>query len=162
MTKEDEDLLKFLLGGFIGAVIAAPKPQDKQDLESYRRLKQEMTLRQQKVGDLPNIYKLLGSRYNKPFLESYKMYLYGFFRGSIILSTLIIESLLKERYGDKKFYLLIEAAKNNNLMNYTDYHFLQAIRNERNDSAHDLSREITEEDAVIVIRIVNKLLHKFL
>lgn len=162
MANDDDTLLGLILGGLVGAAIAAPKLEDKQDLEEYRRLKQEITSRQQKVGNLPDITKIIGSPYNKPFMESYKMYLYGFFRGSVILSVALIESLLRDKYGDKNFNELIEVAKANGFIEQLDYHFLQAIRTQRNISAHEILREVTEEDAVIVERIVNKLLHKLL
>lgn len=162
MTRDDEDLLKMFIGGLIGAALASPKPEDKKDLEEYKRLKQEIVLRQRKVGDLPYIVKLLKNPlYVKPFTEAYKTYLYGFYRSSIILNIAIIESLLKEKYGDKDFYDLIEEAKKQSFIDQTDYHFLHAIRTQRNLSAHDILKEVSEEDAVLVIRIVNKMMYKF-
>lgn len=158
----DNEIWAAILGGIIGAAAASPKPEEKAELQEYRTLKQEILLRQQKIGDLPNIRKLLQNhRYYNPFIEAYKTYSSGFYRSSVILFSAIIESLLREKYGDLKFYELIEKAKIDNFITETDYYFLHGIRSERNISAHEILREITEEDAILVIRIVNKLMERF-
>ena len=115
------------------------------------------------MDDLPNIKKLLQNpKYYNPFIEAYKTYSYGFYRSSVILFGAIIESLLREKYGDLKFYELIEKTKSDKFITDTDYYFLHGIRSERNSSAHEVLRETTEEDAILVIRIVNKLMERFI
>jgi len=163
MSKQDDDVLKVLLGGLIGAAIASPKLEDKQDLERYRQMQREMNERQKKVGDLSYITKLLKNpKYDKSFIEAYRMYIFGFFRGSVILSSAIIECLLREKYGDKDFYQLIEEAKKQGFIELSEYHFLHAIRTQRNISAHDVLKDVSEDDAILVIRIVNKIMHRFI
>ena len=163
MTKENDDILNMLLGGAIGAMLASPKIEDKQDLEKYRQMQKEMSERQKKVGDLSYISKLLNDpRYNKAFIESFRMYLYGFFRGAVIISSAIIECLLKDKYGNKKFKDLIEEAYKNKFVDETDYHLLHSLRSERNYSAHEILKEVTEDNAVLIIRIVNKIMYKFI
>ena len=162
MTKDNDDkILAGILGGLVGLLAASPKIEDKQDLEKYRQFKAEVQTRQNRVGDLPNISKLLGSQYYNAFVESYRMFLFGFYRGTVILSAAIIENLLKDKYGEKNFKELIEEAKEKNLVNQTEYHLLHALRNERNPSAHDVLKEVKEDDAILVIRITNRLMHKF-
>lgn len=162
-NRQDDDVMKMLLGGLIGAALASPKIEDKQDLERYRQMQRDIAEKQKKVGDLSYIAKLLKDpRYNESFVEAFRMYLFGFYRGSVILSSAIIECLLKDKYGDKDFYNLIEEAKKQNFIDQTDYHFLHAIRTQRNFSAHDVLKKVTEDDAVLVIRIVNKIMYKFI
>jgi len=126
-------------------------------------MQKEMSERQKKVGDLPYIAKLLKNpKYNSSFVEAYRMYLYGFFRGSVVVSSAIIECLLKDKYESKDFYELIEEAKKQGFIDQTNYHFLHALRTQRNISAHDVIKEVSEDDAILVIRIANKIMHKFI
>lgn len=163
MTKQDDDVMKVLLGGFFGAVLAAPSQQDKQDLANYKQIQREISERQKKVGDLSYIVKLLKNPlYVKPFTEAYRTYLYGFYRSSVILNAAIIESLLKEKYGNKTFHELIELAFKEGFIDKTEYHLLHSVKSERNYSAHEILREVSEDNAVLVIRIVNKIMYKFI
>jgi len=159
MANNDE-IWAAIFGGVVGAALAAPKPEDKQDLEIYRRQKQEILLRQQKIGKLPDALGLFNkAEYYNTFIEAYKMHLHGFFRGSIIVSTAVIESLLKDKYGDKKFYELIEKANSDKIIGLMDYHLLHGLRSERNDSTHNILREIREEDSQLVLQIVIRLIN---
>ena len=163
MSKSDNELLAALFGGIIGASIAAPNERDKRELQEYRILLSEINRRQQRIGDLPYIVRLLRNPlYVNPFTEAYRMYLNGFYRGAVILQTAIIDSLLKEKYGEKDFYKRIEKAHKDGFIDDADYHLLHSIRSKRNYSTHEILQEVTEEDAILVIRIVNKIMHKFI
>lgn len=162
MTKNDE-FWNMVLGGVIGAALASPKPEEKQELQEYRNLKQEIALRQQKISIFPQLPKLMAKpEYYNSFLDAYKMYLYGFYRGSAIVSSALIEALLKDKFGDKKFYDLIENANKDNLISKSEYYFMHGIREERNNSAHDLIKEVREEDANIILRLAIKIINKLL
>lgn len=160
---DDEQIWAMILGGLIGAALAAPKVGEKQELQEYRNLKQQLLLRKQRLGDLPSLEKLRSKPqlYNL-FIESYKMYLYGFFRGSSILCSVVIESLLKEKYGDKKFYELINEAEKNKIITKAEMHYLHGLRLERNDFVHNVLREIREEESQLILRITINLLNKLL
>lgn len=162
MGKNDE-LWAAVLGGLVGAAISAPKPEDKQDLETYRRLKQEIVLRQQQVGTLPN-YSNLFSRpeYYNTFIEAYQMHLNGFYRGSVIISSAVIESLLREKYGDGQLYDLVEKAKADQLIGVMDYNLLHVVRSQRNDSVHNILQGVREEDSRIVLQIVIRVINTIL
>jgi len=90
------------------------------------------------------------------------MYLYGFFRGSSIFCSAVIESLLKEKYGDKKFYELINEAEKNKIITKAEMHYLHGLRLERNDFVHNVLREIKEEESQLILRITINLLNKLL
>ena len=160
---EENDGWAMILGGLIGAGLAAPKPEDKQELQEYRNLKQQLSLRQQRLGSLPSMEKLRSKpqAYNL-FIESYNMYLYGFFRGSSILCSALIEFLLKEKYGNRKFYDLINEAEKNKIITTAETHYLHGLRLERNDFVHDILREVKEEDSNLILKITINLLNKLL
>jgi len=159
---DDDQAWAMILGGLIGAGLAAPKPQERQELQEYRNLKQQLWLRQQKLGSLPDLEKLRARpQFYNSFVEAYKMYLYGFFRGSAILCSVLIESLLKEKYGSKKFYELIKEAENK-LLTKAEVYYLHGLRLERNDFVHDILCEVKEEDSQLILRITIKLLNKIL
>jgi len=164
MAKDDE-IWAMILGGIIGATLAAPKPEEKQELQEYRTLKQQIALRQQMVGNMSQ--QLLSKILMKPqvydlFVESYRTYLFGFFRSSVILCTALIEGLLKEKFGDKKFFELIDLAKKEGLISESEYYFLHGIRAERNDAVHNYARVIKEEHSVIVLRMTMRMIDKLL
>lgn len=163
MSKNNDDFAALVFGGLIGAAMAAPKPEEKQELQEYRNLKQEIALRQQKLGGIPNLTKIIARpEYYNSFIEAYKMYLHGFFRGSSIISSALLESILREKFGDLKFYNLIEEASKQNLISKGEYHFLHGIREERNESAHEILKEVREEDCNIILRLTIRLMERLL
>ena len=162
MAKDDQ-AWAMVLGGLIGAGLAAPKPQERQELQEYRNIKQQLWLRQQRLGALPDLEKLRArpQLYNS-FVEACNMHLNGFFRGSAILCSVLIESLLKEKYGAKNFYELIKDAEQNKILTQAEVYYLHGLRLERNDFVHDILCEVKEEDSQLILRITIKLLNKIL
>lgn len=159
----DEQEWAMILGGLIGARLAAPKPQDKQELQEYRNLKQLLALRSQRLGNLPSLELLRSkSQYYNVFIEAYNSHLYGFFRSSSILCASLIESLLKEKYQKKTLAELIEEAKTQNLISVGEYHYLHGLRCERNNIVHAVFNEVKEEDSALILRMTIKLLDKIL
>jgi hypothetical protein len=162
MTSRDEsEFWAMIFGGIMGAALAAPKPEEKQELQEYRNFKQQIAIRRQKIGDMPSLQKLMAkpSVYNA-LTEAAKMYMFGFFRGSVVLCSAIIEALLKEKFGDDKFYDLIEKAKGTKLLASSETHYLHALRLERNDFAHNVLREVNEDDALLILKITNRIIDK--
>jgi len=78
MPKDDE-ITAMILGGIIGAMLAAPTAEEKQELQECRNLKQQISLRQQRIGFLPPLPKIMSKPmiYNL-FTEAYRTYLFGF------------------------------------------------------------------------------------
>jgi hypothetical protein len=160
---QDNEVWSAVLGGLVGALLASPKSEDKQDLKEYRSLKQEITIRQQKIGIFPDFSKLNQKpQYYNTFIESYKAYSFGLFRSSVIVASALIESMLKEKFGDKKFYDLIEEAKKQKIISEMEYYLLHGLRSERNDSAHGVLREIQEGDAIMILQITIKVIGKLI
>lgn len=117
-------------------------------------------MRQQRIGDPPPLKIMLKPQVYNLFIEGYRTYLFGFFRSSVIVCSALIEWLLKEKFGDKRFFELIELAKKENLISENEYYFLHGIRTERNDAVHNYSRTIEEQDSIIVLKIVMKMIDK--
>ena len=159
MTNNDE-LWAMIFGGLIGAALAKPKPEDQRSLERYQALQQEINTRQQKLTSLPDFNRLNRKpEYYNAFIESYKAYSFGLFRSSVVVASVLIETILKEKYGNKRFYDLIEDARNKEITDL-EYYLLHGLRSERNDSVHDVLREIREEDAIMVLNITIKIIGK--
>lgn len=156
----NEELWAAILGGLVGAAIAKPKPEDQEDLARYRTLQQEINTRQQKIISLPDFNKLNRKpEYYNAFIESYRAYSFGLFRSSVVVASVLIETILKEKYGTKKFYELIEDARGKEITDL-EYYLLHGLRSERNDSVHDVLREVREEDAIMILNITIKVIGK--
>ena len=67
-----EETWAMIFGGIIGAGLAAPKPGEKQELQEYRNLKQQVTLRQQRIGAPPPQKTMLKTRVYNLFVEGYR------------------------------------------------------------------------------------------
>jgi hypothetical protein len=160
---KDNELWAAIFGGLVGAAIASPKPEDKKDLEEYRKLRQEIQIRQQKIGIFPNYFKLVQKpEYYNAFIESFNTYSSGFFRSSVIISSALIESLLKEKYGNLIFADLIKKAGEEKIISEFEYHLLEGIRIQRNDTVHNILGEIREEDSSLILQITIRILNKLL
>ena len=55
----------------------------------------------------------------------------------------------------KTFYELIESAKELNLIDKIEHSFLHGLRGQRNDSAHEIFKEVSEQDEIIILNITN-------
>ena len=102
MANNDDFWGGIILGGLMGAGLASPKPKEKQELQQFRLIQQQLLARKQRVGDLSILDKLIQkpSSFNL-FVESCNMFIYGFFRGASVFSSAVIENLLKEKYKEK-------------------------------------------------------------
>ena len=100
-ASDDEKLWNLVLGGIIGASMASPKPEDKQELQEYRNLKQIWTLRQQQIGPLPTYEKLTKYQGLYPvFVEIIRLYNVGFLRAAAIESAAVIEATLRIKFQE--------------------------------------------------------------
>lgn len=158
---QNDELWTLLLGGFAGYMLATSKPEDKKELQEYRDFKQQLQIRQHKIGVLPSLQAVMA----KPtiyttYIEATKMFMFGFFRGSAILCSAIIETLLTEKFGEGKFVDLITKAKEAQVITDADAYYLHGLRLERNDFVHNVLREVTEEDALLILKITNKIIDK--
>jgi len=180
MTQNDE-LLAMILGGFIGAAISAPNPEDKKALENYKAFQSQINLRSQKIPLTQDFISKIGKKpeYYNAFIESYRAYSYGLFRSSVAVASALIESVLRDKFESvlanlfaesltkekpkrKAFYELIEEAKKTNLIEDSDYHFLHGLRSQRNNSVHEILKEVSEIDAVMVLNIAIKIIGKII
>ena len=180
MTQNDT-LLAMILGGFLGAAMSAPNPADKQALENYKAFQSQINLRSQKIPLTQEIISKLGRKpeYYNAFIESYRAYSYGLFRSSVSVASALIESILREKFENsltnlfaealtkekvnkKTFYDLIEEAKKTKLIEEPDYHFIHGLRSQRNNSVHEILKEVSELDAVMVLNIAIKIIGKLI
>ena len=181
----DEDgLIGALIGGILGAALASPKPEDKKALEEYRAFQSQINSKVQRVPVSQDLINKLGRRpeYYNSFIESYRAYSYGLFRSSNVVASALIESMLRERFEGgiagvfaqafarrerkevkkKNFFGLIEEAKKEKIIEDSDYYFLHGLRSQRNDSAHDVLKEVSELDSATILNIAIKIIGKLI
>ena len=152
-----------ILGGLVGAGLAAPKQEEKQELEECRNTKQQILARKGRIGNLDILSRLI----RKPplydlFTEACSMFSYGFFRGASVFSVVVIENILREKYKEGNFEDLIKEAKKDNLIELGDKHYLDALRVSRNNLIHDASREINENESLFLIQLSIRIMNKIL
>jgi hypothetical protein len=163
MANDDNFWGGIILGGLMGAGLASQKPEDKQELQQYRATQQQILVRKQRIGDLSVLDKLRQkpSPFNL-FVESCNMFVYGFFRGASVFSSAVIENILKGKYNEENFKKLIEKAKRDKLINTAEEHYLNGLRLDRNSLVHDASREINENESLMIIQIAIRIMEKIL
>lgn len=163
MENNDDFWGGILLGGLLGAGLNSPKPEEKQELQQYRAAQQQFLARKQRIGDLSILDRLR----QKPtlfnlFVESSNMFIYGFFRGACVFSIATIENLLREKYQENNFKVLIDKAAEDSLIQQTEMHYLNGLRLDRNALVHDASREITENESLMILHLAMRLVEKIL
>ncbi|PKK84892.1 MAG: hypothetical protein CVT49_01685 [candidate division Zixibacteria bacterium HGW-Zixibacteria-1] len=163
MSQEADGFWGVVLGGLFGAAIASPKKEDKDELNQYRLSKQRLLIRINALGKLPNVERIRTDPIiEHAFIESVNMFIYGFYRGSTIYAASLMEYILRKRLKNSDFSGLIDAACENGIISKSEVHYLHGLRLDRNELVHDLTRQIREEDAELIIKIVIKILNKLL
>jgi len=134
----------------------------KQDFENFKK---EQAIKHHRIISLgttridSNIQSYPNA--NELFGEIVHMYASGFFRATCVFAAALIERILKEEFGDKKFVDLINEANSKNLISNNDKNYLHGLRLDRNDYVHSTSQQMTEEDAKFVILLTIRLLNNF-
>lgn len=161
---KDDEVWAAIFGGILGYALGKPKPEEQQEIEEYKRIKSLINIRRQSIGELPSIEKLRGHPevYNL-FVESYQMYLYGFFRASSVFCASTIEHALRIRYKEnKRFYELIKNASKEGIITESEKSYLTGLRLDRNKFLHEITNEVKEEDARLILLISKNILNKVL
>ena len=163
MANNDDFWGGILLGGLMGAGLASPKPEEKQELQQFRATQQQLLARKQRIGNLSILDKLR----QKPasfnlFVESCNMFIYGFFRGTCVFSVAVIENLLREKYQENNFKKLIDKAKADDLIKEPEEHYLNGLRLDRNDLVHDVSREISENESLMMVHLAVRVMERII
>ena len=159
MSMNDEFSLLFL-GGLIGAGLASPNPTDIESIKNYRSILQFMENRKSGLGHFqisPSLF--LDKKVFNVLDEAFRMYLNGSNKGASFLCIAILESKLREKYGQKDFAQLIENAKEGKIISNSEYHFLNALRVDRNFIAHNVFEDFTENAAQITFKLTVSLLN---
>lgn len=128
-----------------------------------RRTNEDILRRKQQINELhiSDKFDQKSESYNI-FTESCDMFIYGFFRGASVFFSFTIESLLREKYKENNFKKLIEKAQKDGLIKQSDEHYLNGLRLDRNSLVHNSSREINENESLMIIHIVIRLMEKIL
>jgi hypothetical protein len=163
MANNDDFWGGIILGGLMGAGIASPKPEEKQELQQYRATQQQLLARKQRIGNLNILDRLRQkpSSFNL-FVESCNMFIYGFFRGACVFSIAVIENELREKYKEENFKKLIDKAKDDKLIEPTEEHYLNGLRLDRNSLVHNASREINENESLMIIHLAIRIMERIL
>lgn len=158
MEKNDNVAIAAIIGGFAGAVLAAPSAKDKQELSEYRQIKQQFQNRISAVGHLSFLTQTgVHEDVRTVFVDSYRMYLSGFFRASAVFSVAAIEGLLRKQFGKKKLNELIERGKTQGILTESEYHFLHGLRLERNQYIHETNKPVMEKDTIHMLRLADRI-----
>lgn len=156
----DEEFSLMFLGGLIGAGLTSSNPTDIEALKNYRTIVQNMENRKSGLGHfLISPAVLSDKKVFDVFYEAFRMYLNGSNKGASFLCIAILESKLREKYGQKDFVQLIEKAKEEKIISNREYHFLNALRIDRNFIAHNVFEDFTENDAQITFILTISLLN---
>lgn len=136
------------------------------DRRSFDEFKQERLVRYDRwrgLGNLQINQRISNSpKISNAFNEAVNMYFAGFFKGACISCAIVMEVLLKDKFGNKKLIELIDEAKNSQMITSSERHYLHAIRLDRNSFVHAVEQEISENEAKIVILTTSKIINKIL
>ncbi len=134
------------------------------DRNLFDKFKKERIIKNNRwknLGDLKINQRVSNSPKTRNFFnEAVNMYFEGFFRSACISCAIVMEALLKNKFGDKKLVELIDEAKNSQMISDSEKHYLHGIRLNRNDFVHTIDQEVSENDAKIVILITSKIINK--
>lgn len=187
MAKQKESNDNTLLVGlgslFLGAAMAGPSKDDAARIQEFRR--NELLFNHYKKN-LPDFQAFLiqketerkrivslGKIRVKPSIQAHpterqlfnnaiQLYIQGFFRFSVIACAMAIESLLKKKYGVKKFVELIEKAEEEGILAKNDRKYIDGLRLDRNVNIHSVEEDVTQENAklaiLVAIRVLNAIL----
>ncbi len=182
MAKNDEESLGYLLlGGLLGGIIIGAatsasksktnttKVVDRQKYLDFLKYENEFTnfknwkdgveQRFNKLKPLPEKRQLIRDKIAlRGIQEAINLYSLGYFRWSIIACISTLEYLLKKKLTEDSFNKLIEKAHDTNLISTSDYHFLHGLRNDRNDTIHEIEKVITEDDSRLAVLITLRVL----
>ncbi len=184
MAKKEENDNSALIGigaFLIGAALAQPSKENAQklnqlksneylfnqfqlnyhDFQSYLNERTIKNKRWESLGELKINQRIANHPEIQNFFnEAVNMFFEGFFRGACISCAIVMEALLKENFGDKRFVDLIDEAKDANMLSNSEKHYLHGIRLDRNDFVHTINHEAGENDAKVVILITSKIINK--
>lgn len=96
------------------------------------------------------------------FNEAIELYIKGFFRFSCIACSMVIESILKKRFGKMNFATLIDKAQTDGILRTNDRNYIDGLRLDRNDNVHSVDHVIGEEDAKLAIIVTTRVLNNIL
>lgn len=126
-----------------------------QNQEENRRI---ATLGEIRVKQGIQSYPKEGSLFN----EAIELYIKGFFRFSSIACTMVIESILKRRFGKMSFAALIDKAESDSILKKNDRNYIDGLRLDRNDHVHSVDHEIDEDHAKLAIIVTTRVLNNIL
>lgn len=164
MTKNDDSMVAGL-GFLAGLFLAAPKEQDRQDIQYGRECRERNALLSHLKlnGSVPRLT-------NEHIREAARLFIRGFFRSACIMSAIAVEIALKEKYqiinGIKKaapesFKELTDWAEQEGILIRGDTSFIDGVRKLRNAYVHPESLNVTIQDAQLMfnvaLRVINHL-----
>ena len=160
MPRSDDIAGALLLGGLLGAALASSPPGEKAELAEYRNIKAQVANRINRIGDLSVLEKLKTKPHlSNLFREVVGMHSNGFYRGSSLFCSVIMEDALREQLGAKENYAeLIDHAKEKRLISASEAHYLNGTRTDRNNLAHNATLDCSEEESLMTILITKKVL----
>jgi len=132
----------------------------------YKTFLKELEIKERRIKSLEPIPAKRHLRKDKTALrileESAQLFADGKFRWSIVASIAMLEYLLKKKVQGRDFDTLITEAKNQNLIENSDFHYLHGLRFNRNNIIHEIEKSAEENDAKIILLISIKIFTKII
>jgi len=148
-----------------GLALAAPKEQDRQDIQYGNECRERNAL----LTHL-KLNRSIQRLTDEHIREAARLFVRGFFRSACIMSAIAIEIALKEKYqiinGIKKaapesFKELTDWAEQEGILQHGNTSFIDGVRKLRNTIVHPESLNVTIQDAQlmfgIALRVINHL-----
>jgi len=165
MAKDDDSIILGGLGLLAGLALAAPKEQDKKDIQYGNECRERNAL----LNNL-KLNKAVSHLTCEYIREAASLFIRGFSRSSRIMSAIALEIAIKEKYqilyGIKKsppdsFKGLTDWADQEGILPKGDSSFIDGIRKLRNAYVHPENLNITLQDAHMIfgiaLRVINNL-----
>ncbi len=164
MAKRDDSTAAGL-GFLAGLILAAPKEQDRQDIQYGNEYRDRNAL----LNHL-KLNKSIPRLTDEHIREAARLFVRGFFRSACIMSAIAIEIALNEKYqiinGIKKaapesFKELTDWAEQEGILQHGNTSFIDGVRKLRNAYVHPENLNVTIQDAQltfgVALRVINHL-----
>jgi hypothetical protein len=131
------------------------------DYAKFKVSKESFKTGIKQLEPIPDIKSFkLSSSIEKTIFESIQLYAQRYYRWSYLAAASVVENILRGQMQGSDFNSIITAAEKEQLISKSDFHFLHAIRIDRNGFIHDLSKTPSIGDAKTMLCVVFNLLPK--
>lgn len=161
MAKNNNDIIASLGGTLAGYMLAKPSPAEQTRINRLVKFEKGYINRLKELKPPSIESKKIPFPIRKGYHDSIKLYGFALNRWACIAAASTIETFLKQKLKTGDFNELINTALQQKIISKADSHFLHGLRVDRNEFVHDLSQNITDENAKLLIHIAARVINKF-